>query len=577
MALKTIPKKALLTLLQRTYAGSLRSKRRAFLNQTSSLESIQSAKLKSFLQANAHSRYGEKWGYSGISSIAEYQRLVPIVDYDALSGHVDAIALGAKAELTQADVLMLERTGGSTSTNKYIPYTCALKNEFSEATDVWMADLYASLPALYGTTCYFAISPVGVAPHKTAGGLPIGFEDDAEYFHPLARWAWRRMMSVPATVARHTDMNQWRFETCRFLLADELLGLLSVWSPTFLTGLLHFIEQNFESLLESLPRKRALFLEKARTTAVKESRVLKAKELWPRLALVSCWTDGISRTFAEPLRSFCGNEVVLQPKGLLATEGVVSFPLRTANGARDVNVLAYKSHFLEFLDVDTDHGTDFHCTSKRPLLAHELRRGGLYSPLLTTGNGFARYHLKDVVRCTDVWNGLPCLEFEGKADRISDLCGEKINMRQVEQGLEHARTLTGASWRFALLAPTPPADGSHAQHNRHEGKRHEGKLLGACQPSNSPWHYELFLDSDAETHTLERVARALEEHLETGHHYSYCRQLGQLGPLKWRRVQNGQATFESSLTRLGLRAGTLKPAVLDTRSHWHRVFSSPST
>jgi hypothetical protein len=537
------------------------------------MEGIQKNKLKSFLEANAGSRYGKEYGYGRVSSVEEYQRQVPIVDYDALASRIQSLAEGASHELSCEDVLMLERTGGSTATNKWIPYTQALKSEFSEATDVWMADLYANVPGLYGTTCYFALSPVGNLPRVSSGGLPIGFEDDAEYFHPLARWAWRRMMSVPSRVARQADMDLWRLETCRHLLADGHLGLLSVWSPTFLTGLLSYIERHFDTLLGQIPHDRALVLDSARRRAVRESRSLRAKEIWPKLALVSCWTDGISNCFAEPLRAFCGKEVVLQPKGLLATEGVVSFPLRTGP-LMDANVVAYKSHFLEFLDLGNDTGADTTANTvasrKRPLLAHELREGGLYSPLLTTGNGFARYHLKDVLLCTGTWAGLPCLQFEGKADRTSDLFGEKINMRQVEKGLSLAREQTGATWRFALLAPTPPCSSDKHIQNPLSAP----SLLTGAHVSNVPWHYELFLESDAPSDALERVSRVLESHLETGHHYAYCRRLGQLGPLKWRRVQNGQETFEASLAAQGLRAGTIKPSVLDTRSHWHSVFPS---
>ncbi len=542
--------------LQRAFSASLAGKRRDFLTGALSggLERVQGAKLAAFLASNAQSRYGRDHGYAEITTLESWRARVPIVDYDDLETRVGRVASGHARELTDDSVIMLERTGGSTSTNKLIPYTKGLKDEFSAATDVWMADLYARIPSLLGTTCYFAISPVGPAPRATEGGLPIGFEDDTEYFHPIVRILWRRMLAVPAEVARIGDMEEWRFATCRALLADDALGILSVWSPTFLSGLLDFLEARFDDLVATLPSPRARALLRARSEA---GGRLSGRALWPRLAVVSCWADGVSREFALPLRAFFRG-VHLQPKGLLATEGVVTFPLcgpavgpldaarwddpdeaDTPEGAYATRrVLAYTSHFFEFLDLDSP--------SRAPLLAHELRVGGNYSPLLTTAGGFARYHLKDALACTGTHAGVPTLRFIGKTDRTADLFGEKINMRQVERGLEIARTRTGASWRFALLAPV-----------------------------DSPWRYMLFVESDEPERVLERVARVLEEHLLTGHHYAYCRKLGQLHGLQWRRVNAGREAFERGLVEAGLRAGTIKPAVLDARTHWADIFAAP--
>src|SRR5207244_10027784 len=67
------------------------------------------------------------------------------------------------------------------------------------------------------------------------------------------------------------------------------------------------------------------------------------RRLWPRLALISCWADAAAAQFLSELRELFP-EVEVQPKGLLATEAFVSFPLLDHSGA----ALALRSHFFEF-------------------------------------------------------------------------------------------------------------------------------------------------------------------------------------------------------------------------------------
>jgi hypothetical protein len=71
--------------------------------------------------------------------------------------------------------------------------------------------------------------------------------------------------------------------------------------------------------------------------------------LWPALRLLSCWADGPAAGYAERVSAALFSDVRLQPKGLLATEAFVSLPMAGADGG----VLAVRSHFFEFLPLDS--------------------------------------------------------------------------------------------------------------------------------------------------------------------------------------------------------------------------------
>ena len=518
---------ALLRAIQAVHVATLRPAWRRFERAAAAPEAAQAERLARLVRANADTAYGRAHRLAAVRTVRDLQDRLPIVDYDALEPWIERVAAGEAAALTAEPVRTIERSGGSTATNKLVPYTTGLLAEFSAATGAWLYDLARARPALAGTRSYWSVSPVARGREHTSGGLPIGFEDDTEYFGRLERWALRRMMAVPASVARLPDMETWRRATLARLLACADLGFVSVWSPSFLVLLMDALTADLDALLRDLPPARARAIERALASAGE----LTGEAIWPRLDVISCWGDGAAAQALGGLRRYFPRTEI-QPKGLLATEGVVSFPLWGHDGA----ALAVTSHLLEFIDLDRPEA--------RPLEVHELRAGGSYSPLLTTGGGLYRYHLKDVVRCVGRFRELPLVRFVGKLDRVSDLCGEKVSGGQVEQALAEARAATGLEPSFALVAPIEAR----------------------------PPRYALFVECEGDDDALGRMAAFVEGFLATGHHYRYCRDLGQLGPLVVHRVTRGWETYQRTLVAQGQRMGDIKPAHLDTRPIWAEAF-----
>jgi hypothetical protein len=517
-----------LPLLNGALVGTLFSAWRRFSRALARPERTQQALLSELVRRNRGSAFGREHGFEQIRSVAEFRRRVPVRDYEAFAPYVARIARGESRVLTEEPVRMLERTSGSSSTNKLIPYTSRLLGEFSSATGPLLFDLYRRKPGLLRGSSYWSVSPVTRKREYTQGGLAIGFEDDSEYFSPLERWALSRLMSVPKGVAQLSDIEQWRFATCRHLLADGHLGLLSVWSPTFLTILMETLEQRLPELLSAVPRARAHEVQRG----LDRAGMLSGKALWPRLCAISCWSDGPSADFVPALAAYFPG-VAIEPKGLLATEGVVSF----AFGEHQASALAVTSHFLEFIDLEAPDG--------EPRLAHELRAGGRYSPLVSTGGGLYRYHLKDVVECVGHVGRVPRIRFVEKLERTSDLCGEKLHASVVREAIDSARGALGLSHRFAMVAPV-------------KADKHV--------------HYRLYVESDADERALAQLSVHVEQSLRKSHHYDYCRTLGQLGALDVARVTRAAHVYERTMRERGLRAGDIKPTCLDGDAAWDARF-----
>ncbi len=504
-----------------------------FRRATQRLADVQARLLADLLARNRDTDFGRAHGFRDIRTPRDFQKRVPLSRYEDYAGAVARIAAGEANVLTAERVPLLEPTGGTTGGEKLVPCTDTLRRQFQRAVAPWIADLLWQRPALRHGRAYWSISPALGPPRRTGGGLPIGFDDDAAYLGGLERWALARLLVVPPDVTRLPDMERFRYVTLLHLLRARDLALISVWSPTFLSALLAPLEAWQERLCSDLAREPRRAAELAAIFRSHLTLPDKLRRIWPRLALISCWADAVAARYVGEVRELFPH-VEIQPKGLLATEGCVSFPLL----GRPAPVLAVRSHFFEFEPAGGD------CR-----LAHELEEGGLYRVVLTTGGGLYRYQLRDEVEVVGFENQAPLLCFRGKADRVSDLAGEKLAEPFVRAVLDRLFADNGLSPQFSILVPV------------------EGRP--AC--------YRLYLQLPGGAGALPGVLGAgLEEGLRDNPYYRHAVGLGQLGPAEVHVLDpDGEPAwnvYERRCLAQGQKLGNIKPAALDAWAGWPDEF-----
>jgi hypothetical protein len=329
-----------------------------------------------------------------------------------------------------------------------------------------------------------------VARSARRGGLPIGLASDADYLGPLGRFVFDRLFAVPGDVASSPDLPTWRRRTLTGLVEAADLGLISVWSPTFLLRLLASLREEPPAMSADARQRWQAWMGSGRLT-----------DLWPRLQLVSAWGDGFARRPFGELTAIGPT----QPKGLLATEGVVSVPIGPGDGS-----VVVPAHLVELREL-----------GGRAVWPHEAELGGRYQPLLTTGGGLVRYALPDEVEVVGFYGRLPRIRLVGRLDRGSDLVGEKLTVPFVQSVVD------GLGAGFAVLIP--------------DGDR-----------------YVLIADRPVD-------AGRLEAGLQAAHHYRYARDLGQLRPAEVRVRTDAWSCWERAVEAAGLRLGDQKPAALEAR------------
>jgi hypothetical protein len=525
----------------------------AFRIARSDVGGIQARLLRGLVGRNAETVFGRRHDFATIRSVVDYQVRAPLSTYDDYRDAIRRIGDGEPHVLTREPVRLLEPTSGSTDGVKLIPYTASLRAGFERAVAVWLWDLYRHHPALLGGPAYWSATPVARRQAKSPGGLPIGFEEDSEYLGPLRGGLIRRTFAVPPAVRLIADMEAFRYTTLRFLVQAPALSLVSVWHPSFLTLLLSRLPGWGDRLASDVARGRltppaplapALASALAPTLHADERRAAEIREacrgrppadihqrLWPRLRLVSCWADAWAALHVPELARLLP-QARIQGKGLMATEGVVSFPLV----GREGGALAIRSHFYEFLPADGG-----------PVrLAHELTRGGRYAVVLTTGGGLYRYRLQDLVEVTGQVGACPLLRFVGREAPVADRFGEKLHEGQVGGALEALLRRHAIVASFAMVA-------------------YEG---------NDRPRYVLFVEAPGcPDEPLGRLGDGLEGALGESYHYRYCRDLGQLAPLEVFRIEGGATErYLAHCRARGQRIGDVKPRALSPESGWTRVF-----
>lgn len=500
-----------------------------FVHSCKNLRVAQNRLLVDIVNSNCQTLFGKRHQFGQITTASDpvqwFQNAVSQQNYASLKAELDLQTEGKPALLAD-EILFYERTGGSSGGSKIIPFTSSALLSLQSAVEPWLHDLSVARPALSAGTAYWSVSPAMNSGGFTPDGTRIGSDSDLEFLSENLQGAIFSTMVSPAAIQTAKDYEHWQRLTLLTLLMQSDLRLISIWSPTFMTTLLRAMpghidwltsvlvdpaEQGLEKidwLGNSVTRKEAL--ERLITiNNTNDQGVYSTRKLWPELDTISCWTHGPASGYAAELEEWFSG-VYIQPKGLMATEGVMTIPLQGA----DYPVLAVNSGFFEFVDKGNN-----------VLLPEQLDIGVDYRILITNSNGFYRYEIGDIVCMRGFYHEAPMLEFKGRSGNVSDLVGEKLEESFV----------SGCIASFAGA----------------------GMLVAAANK------YYFYTDSTlVERDVAEQWAVQLELQLQDNPQYRYARELGQLESVQPRQVEDLAQLYTRWRNLRGQSIGDIKPVSL---------------
>lgn len=470
-------------------------------------------------QALAHPRKAQLQTLSEILALAatepeirtyrDFTRL-PLQHYEDLEPRIQAAIASQTGWLSRRKPFNHEPTSGSSGAKKLIPYTTDLIQSFTTLFLCWAHDLLRYGPALSGGRIYFSVSPQF---HDSEFGL----QDDSDYLSGLTGLLFKRFSLVPSTVKKLRKPESFFRVVSLYLLAADDLEVISIWSPSFLLSFLDYIQTHRQQLISDLQVSSIEIegrhfhfgrIDKQKLRAL-EQVDLPLALLFPSLKLISCWGAGNARAGYRQLQArFAG--VLVQEKGLLATEAPLSFPSLKYGAFLPL----LQEVFFEFIDAQG---------SIR--LLDELEQGQTYEIVISQKSGLLRYRLKDSVQVTHKAKATPCFSFVQRSDEVCDLVGEKLNEHFIA-GIAHSLCPEA----YLCLVPDAARAG-----------------------------YTLFADKPVDP-------TAFEAALMASPHYQNARKLNQLSPLRLELVPDLAARVKAFYTtQRGMSLGDIKDRFLYSR------------
>ncbi len=376
--------------------------------------------------------------------------------------------------LTRAPPLFFETTSGTTGAKKRIPYTRRLIKSFESMFLLWTHDLlsFSGIPLKTGRI-FVSISPL----------IGDAINDDRRYLSKGINLLLSPFLVSDLKQHKAQSGEEFLLRIAQDLVRARDLEVISVWSPSYLVSLLDFMERN----------KAVLGLSEVDPSV-----------LWPELKLISCWTHAQAERSAEHLRKKFP-KVMIQPKGLLMTEGPVTIPWSEAGGS----IPLVTETLIEFLDEEEQFVPMGH-----------LEQGRTYRVVTSSGNGYLRYDTRDLVLVTGRYKKVPVLKFVGRIGCSVDLVGEKLSdllLRETFQGLPDEVTVI------------PEIIVGRA-----------GYAILCSLSSKVDW----------------------EEKLKSIHHYRLARELGQLGAARLIQVSSPTEAYLLFCQENGMVLGDIKERIL---------------
>ncbi|MGI0118892.1 GH3 family domain-containing protein [Zooshikella sp. RANM57] len=373
-------------------------------------ERVQFAKLFHYIKNNAYTQFGQQHNFKHIKTFSDYQKRVPIRDYNEFTPWIQSIIEGQANILTTDSVLCLMPTSGATGDIKLIPYTHELQKEFSQGVAPWINNVFKLKPNIMAGSSYWSIAPNLMEFHQKSA-VKIGYAEENNYLTNKIHSLINSVVAVPNSLIKLNSVDSFNYLTLLYLIACKDLRFISVWHPYYFSQLLEQLEDYWQPLLHDLATGSISLHEKININEFQIQPAPKRSEelaklsanqytrIWPELSLISCWGEGNS---VYALKSLAQKfpQAIIQEKGLIATEAFISFPLGVNQNIKPISI---NSHFFEFIN---DKG--------QSKLVNELRQGEEYNLVVSTAGGLYRYFLQDRIKVVDFFYNLPCLKFIGK-------------------------------------------------------------------------------------------------------------------------------------------------------------------
>lgn len=395
--------------------------------------------LKKIVKNNQYTNYYRL--NSHIGSYAKFKESYPIINYEDIRDELFKDKESFSHNILGQNPVIWELTSGSSGANKSIPYTKTFFKSITRALIYWCSDLMNQNIKFKTGKVFFSLSP------KSGDKNQHSFEDDSQYLPPFINKYFGDLFINPVGMNKINDSDEFFNVLLLHLLEEDELETFFLWSPTYLINICEHLRTNISVLEQAMYDNFYKTSEHNYLFKFSDKRIRTILEntdnlemIWPKLKLLSVWCDAGAGAFIPRVKKDFPN-VFLQPKGLIATEAIMTIPWQNLNGGLPL----VSDNFYEFID---NNGAVF------PLWELEVNQS--YEVLISNTWGFTRYRMGDQVLVTSKFNKLPVLKFTGRAGKVSDLTGEKLDELAVTDIFKRIGSSDHISFLYPCSSVYPP-------------------------------------------------------------------------------------------------------------------------
>ena len=406
--------------------------------------------LLSILEENKDTEFGKKYGFSEIHSIEEYQKRIPLGEYDDFAPYIERMVKGEDKILVEEHIQHYNKTSGTLGFPKYIPLA---QKQIS---------ICGKYHALQGNAVISKQLGYGWNDGKginLAEGTAIVLESGATYGcassvavkgGPFKNMS-SKIYTSPIEAKQPRPGVVTRYIHARFALIEPNVTYIVGTFSSIILEMFTYIMHNHEMLVKDIENGtidesvdlpddvRASLLEKIKPNPKRAADLREAfshgfdtpwaKRLWKGLQYMYSAGGANFAPYTEKLKTqIFGPDVHIFYFGVSASEGFFSTVYKMDEPE---SVLAPDGCFMEFVDADKE--------STEYLTMDKLEAGKSYELVITNYGGLYRYKMHDVVMVTGFHNKTPLIEFRNRAGYAANIRGEKTS----EMAVRHAVQETG--------------------------------------------------------------------------------------------------------------------------------------
>lgn len=387
---------------------------------------VQEETLFKLIEKGKSTLIGKEFNFDSIKSIHDFQRQVPIVDYEGVKPYVERLRKGEQNLLWPSEVKWFAKSSGTTSDkSKFIPVS---KDALEECHFRGGKDVLAIYADLYPDTNIFSGKGLTLG-----GSHQIDNFSNESYYGDLSAilienvpW-WVDFIRTPSSkVALIPEWEKKLEQLTHEALKENVTNIAGVpsWNLVMIKHILDFTGKN--NLLE----------------------------IWPNLELFT--HGGVSFTpYREQFKKVIPSTNMHYLETYNASEGF--FAIQDDPSRDDMLLMLDYGIFFEFIPID-----QLGSPNPKVLTIADIKLNQNYAMVITTNSGLWRYLIGDTVTFTSTFPHK--IKITGRTKHFINAFGEEVIIDNAEQALRVACDKTGAMISEYTAAPIYMGDNAKGAH-----------------------------------------------------------------------------------------------------------------